>query len=327
MQKPFPELTDLVLWSFDITSPVVPDSFPGRFAPRLRTLSLHHIPFPGLPKLLLSATHLVELYLCNIPHSGYISPETMANVLSALTSLGSLHLQFDSSLSRPDQPPPKRSSLPVLTELRFKGVSEYFEDLVSRINVPQLSTLYITLFEQIEFNTLQLVQFVSCTPMLKELKTASLVFGQSASVSLSSQTSDRGLVPIVAPAERPYRPDRQGQIGVPGIRGLRRDVRPAAEGHRGLHRAPAGRRRAGRHDHGRRGGHGAVDCEVARAARRVESECVFDGLRAGPHERGAAERARGQRERVCTREPEAKDGDYRGVSILWGGRGHDRRRG
>ncbi|KAN0109365.1 hypothetical protein V8E52_009337 [Russula decolorans] len=37
----------------------------------------HGIPFPGLPKLLLSATHLVQLWLANIPHSGYISPEAM----------------------------------------------------------------------------------------------------------------------------------------------------------------------------------------------------------------------------------------------------------
>ena len=37
----------------------------------------HGIPFPGLPKLLLSATHLVQLWLANIPHSGYISPDVM----------------------------------------------------------------------------------------------------------------------------------------------------------------------------------------------------------------------------------------------------------
>jgi len=81
MQKPFPELTDLVLWSYHITSSVVPDSFLG-----------------GMPHVyrnsFFSTTHLVELYLWSIPHSGYISPETMANVFSALTSLGSLHFQF-----------------------------------------------------------------------------------------------------------------------------------------------------------------------------------------------------------------------------------------
>ena len=203
MQKPFPELTDLVLWSYHyLTSLVVPDSFLGGCAPRLRRISFHHIPYPGLPKLLLSATHLVELYLWSIPDSGFISPETMVNVLSALTSLESLHLQFLFLLSHTDQvtqlehlPPPKRSSLPVLTELRFRGVSEYFEDLVSRIDVPQLSTLHITLYEEIEYETQvetqQLVQFISRTPRLKVLETACVVFGRCASVTLSSQSSDR----------------------------------------------------------------------------------------------------------------------------------------
>jgi hypothetical protein len=48
----------------------------------------------GLPKLLLSATHLVQLWLTNIPHSRYISPEAMIIValISVLSSLESLYL-------------------------------------------------------------------------------------------------------------------------------------------------------------------------------------------------------------------------------------------
>jgi len=45
------------------------------------------VPYPGLPKLLSSATHLVTLHLLNIPHSGYISPEAMVTALSTLTRL------------------------------------------------------------------------------------------------------------------------------------------------------------------------------------------------------------------------------------------------
>jgi hypothetical protein len=41
-------------------------------------------PFLGLPKLLLSATYLVELVLYSIPSSGYIPPEAMATGLSVL---------------------------------------------------------------------------------------------------------------------------------------------------------------------------------------------------------------------------------------------------
>ena len=74
MQEPFPELTHLGLWSDDQTVPVLPDSFLGGSAPRLRSFEFRGVPFPGLPKLLLSATHLVDLCLWDIPHSGDFSP-------------------------------------------------------------------------------------------------------------------------------------------------------------------------------------------------------------------------------------------------------------
>jgi hypothetical protein len=54
--------------------PVVPDSFSEGSAPRLRSLVLGRVPFPGLRKILLSATDLLYLALSNIPYSGHISP-------------------------------------------------------------------------------------------------------------------------------------------------------------------------------------------------------------------------------------------------------------
>ena len=198
MEKPFPELTDLVIWCYDIeTMPLLPDSFLGGSAPRLRNLSFNTIAFPGLPELLLSATQLVGLFLWDIPHSGYISPETIVAVLSTLVCLESLHLQFLSPRSRPDQATqhlrsPTHSALPVLTELRFKGVVEYSEDLVARVDVPQLSTLDITLLKQVVFDTPQLVEFICRTPQLKVLENARIVFDHDeARVTLSSETSDR----------------------------------------------------------------------------------------------------------------------------------------
>src|SRR6266403_4446456 len=92
MQVPFPQLTELQLYSNGETPPVIPNSFLGGSAPHLRSFWLSSIPFPGLPKLLLSATHLVILSLTNIPHSGYISPEAMATLLSVLSSLQRLSL-------------------------------------------------------------------------------------------------------------------------------------------------------------------------------------------------------------------------------------------
>ena len=61
MQQPSPALSFLVLGLEDReeTVPVIPASFLGGSTPHLQTLILDYIPFPGLPKLLLSATHLV----------------------------------------------------------------------------------------------------------------------------------------------------------------------------------------------------------------------------------------------------------------------------
>ena len=138
MQVQFPVLTDLMFESYDKTEsvPLVPDSFLGGSAPRLKTLCLRAIPFPGLLKLLLSAANLVEIYLWNIPHSGYFSPEAMVTALSALTSLWSLWLGFQSPRSCPGRRLPfmQPCVLPVLDCIIFKGISEYLGDLVARIN-------------------------------------------------------------------------------------------------------------------------------------------------------------------------------------------------
>ena len=201
MQQPFPELTYLDLYSYEKVA-VAPDSFLGGSAPRLDLLFIFGIPFPGLPKLLLSATHLTDLYLYNIPHSGYFSPDGMVAPLSALTSLEYLSLGFNSPRSCPDPasrgPPPKtRSVLPVLKFLSFKGVSEYLDDLVACIDAPQLHGLDITFFNDIVFDTPQLVQFISHTLMSKALGIAYFTLqDRAARVDFSSQTSRRGLFKV-----------------------------------------------------------------------------------------------------------------------------------
>jgi F-box-like len=191
LAAPFPELTHL--W---LSSPgVIPDSFLGGSAPRLQYISLKFISFPGLPKLLLSSTHLVDLDYCNIPHSGYISPEAMATTLATLTCLRNLALDFQSPQSFPDQesrhpPPLTRFVLPVLTYFMFKGASAYLECLVARIDVPQLNRLSITFFNQIVFDTPQFIQLVDRTPTLKALEKAHITFGDhAASVNLSLVSS------------------------------------------------------------------------------------------------------------------------------------------
>ena len=187
MQVPFPELTDLLLWSNETAyEPVLRNSFLGGSAPRLRSLQLRGIPFPGLPKLLLSAgTHLVHLRLSHIPHSGYISPEAMVTSLSILNTLEDLRLDFESPQSFPNResrhpPPLTRSVLPILFRFEFKGASEYLEDLVARIDAPRLCDLEITFFHSLDFDTPQIVQFISRTQSLKTPDEARVVFQDGA---------------------------------------------------------------------------------------------------------------------------------------------------
>ncbi len=202
MQVPFPELTVLTLlsvpWRRIETVPVVPDSFLGGSAPRLRILTLLGIPFPGLQKLLLSATHLVELHLCDIPRSGYISPEEMVTCLSVLTSLERLSLGFQYPQSSPDQgsrpyapPPPTRTVLPTLMAFLFKGVNEYLEDLLARIDVPRVHRLLITFFNDVFFDTPQLTQLIGRTLPFESPNEAHVAFSNAlAWFKLQSQASN-----------------------------------------------------------------------------------------------------------------------------------------
>ena len=156
----------------------------GGSAPRLRSLRLNGIPFPRFPKLLSSAHGLVHLFLSNIPHPGYISPDALVTCLSALTSLKDVTFEFQSPRSRPDRvrrrpPPLMRRSLPALTRVSFKGVSEYLEDFVARIDTPHLDRLSITFFNQLTFDTPHLAQFIGRIPKFYSPNEAWIVFRDS----------------------------------------------------------------------------------------------------------------------------------------------------
>jgi F-box-like len=173
MQDPFPELESLALrveWPCGNVPPL-PSTFLGGSAPRLRSLHLDGIPFPTLPQLLLSSNHLVNLRLFRIPHSGYISPEAMAMCISTLTSLTRFSIGFISPTSHPDprtrRPPPlTRAVLPALTKFYFRGVTEYLEDLVARIDAPLLYSVDIRFFNQLVFGIQQLGRFIGHAPAL-----------------------------------------------------------------------------------------------------------------------------------------------------------------
>jgi hypothetical protein len=106
---------------------------------------------PALPQFLLSCNDLFELSLQEISDHGYVS---LVTGLSALTKLTHLVIEFEPTLaSRPDpitlQPPPvTRAILPAFTAFRFQGFCEYLEDLLARIDAPQLKTFSIEFLHQ-----------------------------------------------------------------------------------------------------------------------------------------------------------------------------------
>ncbi|KAH9977545.1 hypothetical protein BJV74DRAFT_953485 [Russula compacta] len=155
-RKPFPPLTDLRLFSTDEIGPVFLGGSTGSV--------------------------LTYLTLLNIPNAGYIPPEAMATCLAALPSLATLSIGFQSPQSRPDRivlPPPTRAVLPALTVFAFKGVSEYLEALVARIDTPHLFSLQIHLFMNLMFRFPQLHKFITRTERTRPHNPAEITFSSS----------------------------------------------------------------------------------------------------------------------------------------------------
>ena len=202
MQVSFPELIYLELHTLEPR--FVLNTFLGGSAPHLRVLRLQGIAFPGLPRLLLSTTHLVDLNL-RFPHSMYNSPEVMATALSTLTNLRFLKLGFQTRLFLPDwasrRPPHStRSVLPVLIHFSFKGVGEYLEEIVARIDLPLIDRLSISFFNRTEFDTSRSISYISHIPTFKEFKMARLFFADDgAAVELFSKP---GVLTVNMPCSR-----------------------------------------------------------------------------------------------------------------------------
>ncbi|KAH9169986.1 hypothetical protein EDB89DRAFT_2072464 [Lactarius sanguifluus] len=151
------------------------DSWQGS-APCLREIEFTGVPFPALPTLLLSASGLVELRLCDIPKTGYISPEVMVAHLATLPKLQTLHIGFLSPHSHPGlvilsptQAPTTRAVLPALNH--FSGVCDYLEDFVARIDAPQLRCIEIYYLDDVlldsRFDVPRLSEFVNRSENLK----------------------------------------------------------------------------------------------------------------------------------------------------------------
>ena len=189
LQVPFPILTHLDLSGPDDEDEVFDllDQFLGVAAPSLQDLSLGNISFPALPTLL-SASDLVSLRLHSIPPTGYISPEAMARSLVMLTKLKTLRIEFPNPIDSELSPCQHQRLclpldslmpvvLPVLTEFRFHGDSEYLEDLLAQVTMPQVEVVNIE-YSKPEIETCQLSQFVNRAESLKlaQFRDATITF-------------------------------------------------------------------------------------------------------------------------------------------------------
>jgi hypothetical protein len=189
MQMRFPELIRFCLaGSYTHPALTLPDGFLSESTSRLQSLSLVQVIFPALPKLLLSATHLVSLTLWGI--SGYISPEEIVTGLSGSLNLKNISIKTESSLSRPNwgsrrPPPPVRIVLPALTRFMFDGVSKCLDDLVARIDAPLLDTVRINFIEELMFDLAQLAQFMKRATRFQALNEAHVVLWSSSIEVLS----------------------------------------------------------------------------------------------------------------------------------------------
>jgi F-box-like len=194
MPEPFPALERLSLATDSVNDnnpPVLPSTFLGGSAPRLKTLFLRCISLPTLPQLLSSSNDLVDLSLQRIPHGGFISPEAMATCICALSRLMNLRISFsfDCLAFRPridrrtEGPSPlTRTVLASLTNFEFHGDSRYLEYIVAQIDAPVLKNVDILLFDLALSNLpildiQNLAQFIDHSPTLMSYNRAEMVLG------------------------------------------------------------------------------------------------------------------------------------------------------
>ncbi|KAH8984728.1 hypothetical protein EDB92DRAFT_1467892 [Lactarius akahatsu] len=187
IRGPFPELEDLILLSRD----GVPLSFPSAFlcCPRLRCLRLTSTAFPALLRLLYFSPNLVDLQLHEVLNSWCFSPEVFVDALSGMAQLRSLSLHFVSTTDYALQLSQSESwghrvILPVLTRLDVRGISQYLERLVARIDAPRLGDIEITLVNENIIGFPNLREFVDRIEMHKSHRRAHILSSEH-SISIS----------------------------------------------------------------------------------------------------------------------------------------------
>ena len=119
-----------------------------------------------------------------MPHTGHISPEAMAAGLAGSPRLDSIEFCFQDEVFHSDRtplPPVTRTVLPALTSFSFSGVTTYLEDLVARMDCPQLNRIRITYTRStghVDFQVSQLFKFINLSedPRLTHFRWADVCF-------------------------------------------------------------------------------------------------------------------------------------------------------
>jgi hypothetical protein len=177
--EPFPNLENLVLLYEDCMEQGLPSAF--RWGPRIRRLHSTGISFPSPLQQLSSSRDIVDIQLHNVVDTAYLSPEAVGYALFGMTQLQSLSLQFYSSNPGNDRSMPlwsrDRAFLPALTHLKFRGVGEFFDRFVARIDPPLLRDIEITLKGR-PFVVSNLYEFIDRIGVQKSHTRAEILFSQ-----------------------------------------------------------------------------------------------------------------------------------------------------
>ena len=166
MLEPFPMLTHLSITSGNLSA--LPDGFLGGSAPSLQKLDLPGALYQASPKLLLSASNLVNLRLHKITvPTGYVSPEALVTHLATLLRLEIIDIGFTSFLDPISSPLKTRTVLPTLRNFSYSGRCKYLEDFISRIDTPQINSIVIYYESGDSFDIPQLSKFINRSESLK----------------------------------------------------------------------------------------------------------------------------------------------------------------
>ena len=125
----------------------------------------------------------------------HFSPQDFVNVLSGASRLRSLSLHFVSFTPHPNDvglPPPcgDRIVLPALTSFKYRGIIEYFDRFVVRIDAPRLGNIDITFLSPPMMDASQLGQFVERIDMQTSATEAEIrISADSISIFLQNSTT------------------------------------------------------------------------------------------------------------------------------------------